>query len=215
MGIDFILLQKIFPLFAKASINTLIIAFCATLIGLFGGIILALGQRSTQKFFNYFASLYIMIIRGTPMIVQIVFLYYALNLPIPPICIAILAIGMNSAAYISQTIKTGIQAVHKGEIEAALVMGFSKGQITQYIILPQAFRAIFPSLGNEFVTLIKDSSLAYIIGVHEIFKESRNLLSTTYDVVTVYVAVTLFYFTITTIITTLLEHYEKNMENSC
>ena len=215
MGIDFILLERIIPLFARASLTTLTIAFFATVIGLLGGIVLALAQRSTHSFFRYPASLYISIIRGTPMIVQIIFLYYVLNLPVAPIVIAILAIGMNSAAYISQTIKTGIQAIHKGEIEAAYVMGFSKTQITQYIILPQAFRAIFPSLGNEFVTLIKDSSLAYIIGVHEIFKESRNLLSTTYDVVTVYAAVTLFYFAITTIITLLLEEYEKKMERSC
>lgn len=215
MGIDLVLLERIIPLFARASLTTLTIAFFATLIGLFGGIILALAQRSTHTLFRYSASFYIAIVRGTPMIVQIVFLFYGLNLPVAPIVIAILAIGMNSAAYISQTIKTGIQAVHKGEIEAAHVMGFSKTQITRYIILPQAFRAIFPSLGNEFITLIKDSSLAYIIGVHEIFKESRNLLSTTYDVVTVYAAVTLFYFAITTIITLLLEEYEKNMERSC
>ena len=85
----------------------------------------------------------------------------------------------------------------------------------RFIILPQAFRAIFPSLGNEFVTLIKDSSLAYIIGVHELFKESRNLMNVTYDVITVYVAVTLFYLILTYGVTLLLREYEKSWERAC
>ena len=149
------------------------------------------------------------------MIVQIVFLYYGLNLPVAPIVIAILAIGLNSCAYVSQTIKTGINAVAKGEIEAALVMGLSRRKIMRHIILPQAFRAIFPSLGNEFVTLIKDSSLAYIIGVHELFKESRNLMNVTYDVTTIYFAVTLFYLLLTYSVTLALQEYEKSWERSC
>ena len=213
--IDFALLNSALPLLAKASANTLIIAFFSTLIGLCGGTAIALAEQSQIRLVRLVASLYVTVVRGTPMIVQIVFLYYGLNLPFSPIVVAIIAIGLNSSAYVSQTIKSGINSVAKGEIEAAVVMGIRRRDIMHYIILPQAFRAIFPSLGNEFVTLIKDSSLAYIIGVHELFKESRNLMNVTYDVITVYVAVTLFYLVLTYSVTLLLQQYEKSWERTC
>ncbi len=213
--IDQELFKTAVPLLAQACVNTLIIAFFATLMGLCGGTLIALAEQSHVRLFRWLAKVYVTIVRGTPMIVQIVFLYYGLNLPFPPLVVAILAIGCNSSAYVSQTIKSGMNAVAKGEIEAALVMGLKRRDIMRYIILPQAFRAIFPSLGNEFVTLIKDSSLAYIIGVHELFKESRNLMNVTYDVFTIYVAVTLFYLVLTSSVTLLLQEYEKRWERSC
>lgn len=213
--IDTALFLHILPKLAQAATTSLFIAFGSTMIGLSGGTFIALAEHQGNRFLNFFINIYISIIRGTPMIVQIVLLYYVLNLPIDPIYIAILAIGLNSCAYISQTIKTGIQSIDRGEIEAASVMGFSKLQIIYYIILPQAFRAIFPSLANEFVTLIKDSSLAYIIGVNELFKEAKTITSTSYDVITVYLALTLFYFVMTSIITIFLKKYEKNLEKKC
>lgn len=213
--IDGALFSTALPLLAKASVNTLIIAFFSTLMGLVGGTCIALAEQSHVCALRWLAGLYVTVVRGTPMIVQIVFLYYGLNLPFSPIIVAIIAIGCNSSAYVSQTIKTGINSVAKGELEAALVMGIKRRDIMRFIILPQAFRAIFPSLGNEFVTLIKDSSLAYIIGVHELFKESRNLMNVTYDVFTVYVAVTLFYLVLTYSVTLLLREYEKTWERSC
>ena len=206
---------QIVPQLAKAAVNSLIIACGATVLGLSGGTLVALIQYSGNRIANFFISIYILLIRGTPMIVQIVFLYHVLNLPINPIYIAILAIGLNSCAYISQTIKTGIQSIAPGELEAASVMGFSRTQIIRYIILPQAFRAIFPSLGNEFVTLIKDSSLAYIIGVNELFKEAKSITSASYDVLTVYLAITFFYFVMTTTVTLCLQKYEKSLEKQC
>lgn len=213
--IDVTLLNNAVPLLAKASLTTLTIAFFATLLGLCGGTAIALAEQSSMRFLRALAALYVTVVRGTPMIVQIVFLYYGLNLPFSPIVVAIIAIGFNSSAYVSQTIKTGINSVAKGEIEAATVMGIRRRDIMRFIILPQAFRAIFPSLGNEFVTLIKDSSLAYIIGVHELFKESRNLMNVTYDVMTVYVAVTLFYLVLTYSVTLMLREYEKRWEREC
>ncbi len=213
--IDFDLMNSALPLLAKASVNTLVIAFFSTLIGLCGGTAIALAEQSHIRLLRLVAAFYVTVVRGTPMIVQIAFLYYGLNLPFSPIVVAIMAIGLNSSAYVSQTIKTGINSVAKGEIEAAIVMGIKRRDIMRYIILPQAFRSIFPSLGNEFVTLIKDSSLAYIIGVHELFKESRNLMNVTYDVITVYVAVTLFYLVLTYSVTLLLRQYEKSWERTC
>ena len=215
MIINFQLLLQTLPQLAHAALYSLLIALGATLLGLSGGTCIALLQHKGNRIINFFISIFLMIIRGTPMIVQIVLLYYVLNLPIDPLYIAILAIGINSSAYISQTIKTGIQSIAPGELEAAFVMGFSQTQIIRYIILPQAFRAIFPSLINEFVTLIKDSSLAYIIGVNELFKAGKNLTSTSYDVITIYLAITFFYFMMTTSVSVLLNYYEKKWESQC
>ena len=203
------LLIRELPNLLNACKSTIYIAFFSTLLGLIGGTCIALAERSSYILIRFIARAYIFIVRGTPMIVQIVFYYYVFNLPVEPITVAVFAIGFNSAAYISQVIKTGIKAVDKGQIEAAMVMGFTPWQITRFFILPQAFRAIFPALGNEFTTLIKDSSLAYIIGVNELFKTSRNLMNVTYDVITIYVGITLLYFIMTSIVTLFLTLIEK------
>ncbi len=204
-----------FPQLLNACKLTFLIAFFSTLIGMIGGTLIALGQRSKLKIITYPLATYVAIIRGTPMIVQIVFWYYGLQMPLDPLIVAIIAIGFNSAAYISQVMATGIKAVEKGQLEAAQVMGFSKLAQMRYIVLPQALRVVLPSLGNEFVTMIKDSSLAYIIGVNELFKESRNLISTTYDVMTIYIAITLLYFTMTHTLTLIIQNIEKRLDKPC
>lgn len=213
--IDVSLLIKALPQLIYACKNTLIIAFFATLLGMTGGTLVALGLRSSITPLRWFLNCYTTIIRGTPMIVQIMFLYYGLRLPFDPIVVAIIAIGINSCAYVSQVVTTGINAVATGEIEAAKVLGFSHTQTLRYIILPQALRIVLPALGNEFITLVKDSSLAYIIGVNELFKESRNITNITYDVLTIYVAVTLLYLIMTYSVTLSLQILEKRWNRSC
>lgn len=213
--IDIMLLTKALPQLIYACKNTLTIAFFATLLGMTGGTLVALGLRSSIAPLRWFLHCYTTIIRGTPMIVQIMFLYYGLRLPFDPIVVAIIAIGINSCAYVSQVVTTGINAVAKGEIEAAHVLGFSHVQTLRYIILPQALRIVLPALGNEFITLVKDSSLAYIIGVNELFKESRNITNVTYDVLTIYVAVTLLYLIMTYSVTLSLQILENRWNRSC
>jgi arginine/lysine/histidine transport system permease protein len=213
--INFNLLIKSLPQLIYACKNTLIIAFFSTLIGMIGGTLVALGLRSTFAPLRWLLKTYTTIVRGTPMVVQIVFLYYGLQLPFAPIVVAIIAIGLNSSAYVSQIITAGINAVAIGQVEAAKVMGFSQLQVMRYIVLPQALRVVLPALGNEFITLIKDSSLAYIIGVHELFKESRNLTNVTYDVLTIYLAVTFLYLIMTYSLTLGLQTVEKRWDASC
>ena len=143
------------------------------------------------------------------MIVQITFFYYGVSLPFAPITIFIIAIGCNSAAYISQIIKVGIQSVSRGELEAATVLGLTKLQTMRYIILPQAIRVVLPALGNEFATLIKDSSLAYLLGVNELYKSGREIMSVTYDVLGVYICLTILYLIMTYAVTYSVERLEK------
>jgi ABC-type amino acid transport system permease subunit len=160
---------------------------------------------------------YITLIRGTPMLIQILCAYYILpqilGFDMSPMLMATAAIGLNSAAYISQVIRTGIASVHEGQREAAQVMGFSSLQIARYIILPQAFTVVLPALGNEFVTLIKDSSLASIIGVAELAKQGRFIVSTTYDALSIFFAITILYLTVTSTISFAVSQIERRLKH--
>lgn len=213
--INFELIIKYLPFLLQGAINTLIIAFCACLVGLTGGTLLALAQTSGNKLLRAIVTFYVTIIRGTPMLIQIAFFYYAimpaLHLNLSPITAAIIAIGINSTAYISQVVRSGITSIGKGQLEAARVLGLSTGQTIQYIVLPQALRVVLPSLGNEFITLIKDSSLAYTIGVVELYKQGITMRTITYDAMTTYTAVALIYLVMTTTLSCGMNYLERRM----
>ncbi len=213
--INWQLFFDVLPKLIMATKTTFVIAIFSTIFGMTGGTFIAMLLKSENRVIRFFANSYVAIFRGTPMIVQIIFIYYLLNLDVSPVFIAILSIGLNSSAYISQIIKSGIDAVEKGQIEAATVLGLSDFEIMRYIVLPQAFKVVLPSLANEFITLVKDSSLAYIIGVNELFKESRNLMNVHYEVITIYLAVALIYFLITFSLSILISQFEKEMKKIC
>lgn len=190
------------------------LAACALLIGFTGGITLALLQTGGHPLVQKAVAVYSTIIRGTPMLIQIVFLYYLLpvfGIFVSPFFSAVLAIGFNSSAYISQIMRSGIISINKGQIEAARTLGIPRRDIIRYIILPQAFKIVLPALGNESITLIKDSSLASLIGVAELYKEGQIIISQTYDSLSVYCALALFYLTITSVLSYIFSHIEKRL----
>ncbi len=161
---------RVFPQLLQGAGVTLIIAACASAIGFIGGTLLGVAQASNYKPLKIAVTIYVTIIRGTPLLLQIMFFFLMLTsigINISALSTAILAIGINSSAYISQIIRSGIASVSRGQIEAARTLGVSKFDITRYIVLPQALRVVVPALGNEFITLIKESSLASAIGVME------------------------------------------------
>jgi polar amino acid transport system permease protein len=209
INIDLII--KSIPLLAKGALMSLGIAFSALAIGLFGGFILALGLINKHSAIRTIASIYVNIIRGTPMLIQIVIVYYVLSptLGLSALAAAIIAIGGNSAAYVSQIIKAGILSVSRGQIEAAKTLGIRRWDIMRYIILPQALQTVLPALGNESVTLIKDSSLASLIGVRELYKQGQMIMSATLDALSVYFAVALIYLLLTGTISFIVAHLEK------
>ena len=191
------------------------LASAAMLVGMIGGILVALMLLYGNTPLRIVGNTYVTLIRGTPMLVQIVALFFILpcaGIIIPAFWSAVLAIGMNSAAYISQTIRAGIQAVGKGQLEAAQTLGFSPTQTIKLIILPQAFRTMLPSLGNECITLIKDSSLASVIGVAELSHQGSIIMSRTYDALTVYAGVALIYLLITSLASLLLYALERKIQ---
>ncbi len=216
--IDFQLLLQSLPALLQGVVVTLKIAFFGCIIGLSFGTIVALLQNYLPKPWSFIATTYVTIIRGTPMLIQILSAYFILpqiGLNLSGTNTAILAIGLNSAAYISQIIRSGIQSIGIGQIEAAKVLGLSQMQTIRYIILPQAFMVIIPVLTNELITLTKDSSLASIIGVQELSKQGSIIRTQTYDAITIFFGVGILYLIITTIISLLLSHIEKKVKRSC
>lgn len=214
MMIDFNLIIEYLPTLLQGLIITLQLAAIASCIGLVLGTVFALMHTSHNKILRSIVNVYVVIIRGTPMLIQILCAYFLLpqiGIHIPAFWTAIIAIGLNSAAYISQVLRTGIAAVGREQIEAAQVLGFSTSDTIRYIVLPQALRTTLPALGNEFVTLIKDSALASLIGVAELTKQANFVKSRTFDAITVYFAVAILYLILTSTVSFLVARLEKRM----
>lgn len=215
--IDFPLIVESLPSLLKATMLSVKIATLSACIGMGLGLVVGTLDSLKNPFLNPFIRLYVTIFRGTPMLVQILFAYYVLpqvGVEIEAQWTAILAIGLNSAAYISQTVRSGINSVPPGQIEAASTLGLSSWQVTRDIVYPQAFRVILPALGNEFITLVKDSSLASIIGVVELSKSGSIIRSHTYDAFSILLAVACIYLTMTALLSFMIEKIEKRMSHA-
>ena len=213
--IDKALIWNSLPDLLHGASISLQITFIAGLIGLTLGSVFAIGETSKSKMISFVISCYVAFFRGTPMLIQILFIFYVLpqfGITIPSFWTASIAIGLNSCAYISQILRSGISAVGKGQIEAARALGFNKIKTIRYIVFPQAFRVALPALGNEMITLIKDSSLASIIGVMELTKEGSIIRSRTYDGFSILLAVACIYLILTTTVSLFLKHYEKRLK---
>ena len=213
--INLIIFKNSFPGLLKGAVVSLKITSLSLLIGMLGGTLLALVFLYGNRFWRVLAHGYVVIIRGTPMLVQIVTIYYVLpsfGIMLSAFWSAVIAIGFNSVAYVSQVVRAGIQAVGVGQLEAAKSLGLSRFQTIRYIILPQALRAIFPALGNEWVTLIKDSSLASVIGVSELTHQGAIIMSRTYDAITTYAGVALIYLIMTSLFTIMLYLWEQKLQ---
>lgn len=212
--IDFNLILQSIPNLLQGTLVSLQITLVAAILGLFIGILFGAIETTQQRILKFLIGCYVTLFRGTPMLVQILFVYYVLpqfGVTIPPFWAAGIAIGLNSGAYMSQVIKSGIQAVPIGQIEAAKTLGLSKFDTYHNIILPQAFRIVLPALGNELITLVKDSSLASIIGVMELSKEASIIRSRTYDAFSILLAISMIYLTLTATISTALKILEKKL----
>lgn len=198
--------------------NTLFISFCSCIIGFLFGIVIALFDEYGSAVIRWFITFYVAIIRGTPMLIQILGAYYLfpmIGIHCSAMLTVIIAISFNSAAYISQIVKAGIASVSAVQKEAAYVLGFSNYQTARYIVLPQAIRTVFPAISNELVTLIKDSSLASTINVVELTKQGRIMMSQSYDALSVFFMLFFVYLAITSIITYLMHLVEKRMKTQC
>ena len=167
----------------------------ALVIGLFAG----LGRVSRVRIINRIATVYVEVVRGIPLLVQIFYIYYALGriIKIPDITSAVIAMAVCYGAYLGEIIRAGIQAVPKGQMEAALALGFSRSKAMRYIILPQTIRIILPPIGNEFIALLKDSSLVSIIAVSDLLRRGREYASRSFEYFETFTVVALVYLILT------------------
>lgn len=198
--------------------NTVIMAFFACLIGVILGLILSLVIDYNEKtgklhLLSAFARMYIGIIRGTPALLQLMILYYIIfkSVNINIVVVGIISFGLNSGAYVSQIIRSGLISIPKGQEEASTMLGFNYFQTMKYVILPQALRNVLPALGNEFITLLKETSVAGYIGILELTKASDIVASSTYDYFFPLLIVAIIYLILTLGLTKLLNFFERRL----
>lgn len=191
--------------------NTLIISLFAVIIGFLLGTIIALINDSNEKNGNFkilstLGRWYVNVIRGTPMLLQLMIIYYVIfkSVDISPVLVGIIAFGLNSSAYVSEIIKSGINSVDTLQYESALSLGFNYSKTMIYVILPQAIKNILPTLGNELVTLIKETSVAGYIGIVDLTKASDIIASNTYNYFFPLIITAIIYFILTTTLTKIL-----------
>ncbi len=193
---------KLLPNFLIGALVTLQITAVATLVGMIGGIIIAVIRRSKLKILRILAKWYVDFFRGTPLLVQLFMIYFGLpallqgmgfNFTLGRFPAAIAALGMNAAAYLSEIIRGGIDSVDSGQLEAAECLGMNPTQAMYYVIFPQAFRRMIPPLGNEFITLLKDTSLVAVIGFEELFRRGQLAVAVTFRAFEIYAAIALIY----------------------
>ena len=200
--------------------NTLVIAFFAILIGIILGILISLvknryKENGKGKILNGIANIYVTIIRGTPAVLQLMILYYVIfkKVDINIVIVGIISFGLNSAAYVSEIIRAGIDSVDIGQKEAARSLGLSYKQEMFNIVLPQAIKNVLPALGNEFITLLKETSVAGYIGITELIKASDIIASNTFDYFFPLIIVAIIYLILTLGLSKLLGVFERKFKN--
>jgi polar amino acid transport system permease protein len=207
---------RIFKFVGDGLLNTFIITICAILIALTFGLVTGLGRISRITVLNRLATLYVEIVRGIPLLVWIFYLYFALAnmLKLPPLAAAILAMAFCYGAYLGEIFRAGILSVPRGQMEAALSLGMSRGQAIKYIILPQTLKVILPPIGNEFIALLKDSSLVSIVAIPDLLRRGREFASTTFLYFDSYTLVALFYLILTLFFSKLVALMEKRLDKN-
>lgn len=221
--LNFDFLSKYWPMFLQGSELTLVISIIGVVIGFLIGLLLVLMRMSNLKILNWIAGIYVSIVRGTPSMIQVLLIYYILSksLPIPQVQVlgsgldriipGALALGLNSGAYTSEIFRSGIISIPAGQTEAGLSLGMSRHDTLFEIVLPQALRNTLPAMGNEFITLIKESSVLFYIGVQEVTAEALGVGGTLYNFIPPLIIAAVIYFVITQALALLLNWLEKRM----
>jgi len=209
-------LQQIYtalPALLKGSVLTIELTILSVVFGLFIGLFLALGRLSKNKILDKFCWIYIWLFRGTPLLMQIFFIYYALPLMVPALTLpqfpaALIALSLNSGAYLAEIIRAAIQSIDKGQMEASKALGMSYGQAMKRIIIPQSYRRLIPPVGNEFIMLLKDSALVSVIAMTELLRTTSQISNKTGNAL-IYIPSAILYLIMTTIFTYVFEKLER------
>lgn len=202
------------PVFLEGAGITLQLAAWTVILGSIFGILVALMRLSKFRLVRWISTAYVEFLRGTPLLVQVLIVYFGLpqlGIKMPRMTAGIVALTINSAAYMSEIVRSGIQAVDHGQTEAARSLGMTSVQTMLYVILPQAIKNILPAVGNEFVVIIKESSILYTIGIYELTYQANKLASTNYRYLETLMISALIYFVLTFVTSQLLAVLERRM----
>ena len=206
----------------EGLLNTIIIAFFAVILGIVIGVLVAIVRNyhdnsGKLKLLNMLGKIYVNVIRGTPVVLQLMIIYYVIfkSVDISIVLVGVLAFGINSGAYVSEIIRAGIESIDKGQMEAGYSLGLSYSKTMRYIILLQAIKNILPALGNEFITLLKETSVGAYIGIIELTKASDIIASRTYDYFFPLIIVALIYLIMTLGLSKLVGLMERKLGKEC
>ena len=209
-----------FDVFMKGAATTIELALYTVLLGCLLGLLVAVIRRSSSKALlplRWLMHAYVAFIRGTPLLVQVLMIVYGLpqlGLKLPRMTLCVIALVINSGAYMAELIRAGLQSVDRGQSEAADSLGMSAYQKMRYIILPQAIKVTLPAMGNEFIAIIKESSVLYAVGVYELTYQANKLASVNYRYLETLIVAALIYFILTYTMTRLLALLERRMRRS-
>jgi arginine/lysine/histidine/glutamine transport system substrate-binding/permease protein len=214
-----IIVQSI-PALLLGAVVTLQLTVMSSILGMVGGSLLGITRLSPSKPLRWITRAYVDFFRGTPLLVQIFMIYFGLppllreigiNFRLNPLTAGVLALSLNSAAYIAEIVRAGIQSIELGQSEAAQSLGLGSVETMRYVIFPQALRRMLPPLGNEFITMVKDTSLVAVIGFEEMFRRGQLIVANNYRAFEIYAAVALIYLVLTIFSSQLFSFLEKWM----
>ena len=200
---------------------TLQVTFLAVLIGIVLGLLVAIVRSTYDKtgklrILNLLCKLYLTVIRGTPVVVQLLIIYFVIfaSVSVDKIIMAVMAFGFNSGAYVAEIFRSGIMSIDNGQMEAGRSLGFTYSQTMFYIVMPQAFKNVLPALGNEFIVLLKETSVSGYIALQDLTKGGDIIRSQTYSAFMPLFAVALIYLVMVLIFTKLVNMLERRLRNS-
>lgn len=210
---NFELMVQAMPLLLTGAVVTVKITALSVFLGILIGLFVGIARISTFKIVHLAAAVYVDFLRGTPLLVQIFLVYFALPVltgqRIDPFVAAIAACSINSSAYVAEIFRAGIQSIDAGQMEAGRSLGMTWTQTMRYIIVPQAARRVIPPLGNEFIALLKDSSLVSVIGFEELTRRGQLIIARTYASLEIWICVAIIYLVMTVSISRLVAWLER------
>ena len=213
MHFNFDLVVNSFPLLLVGAGVTIKITALSVALGVVIGLFVGIARISRIKLLRVLAAIYVDFFRGTPLLVQIFLVYFALPVitgqRVDPFVAAIGSCGINSGAYVAEIFRAGIQSIDKGQMEAGRSLGMTWVQTMRYIIVPQAFKRVIPPLGNEFIALLKDSSLVSVIGFEELTRRGQLIIAKTYGSLDIWLSVAVIYLAMTLTISRFVAYLER------
>ena len=216
MHFNFDLVVNSFPLLLVGAGVTIKITALSVALGVIIGLFVGIARISRFKILRVLSAIYVDFFRGTPLLVQIFLVYFALPVitgqRVDPFVAAIGSCGINSGAYVAEIFRAGIQSIDKGQMEAGRSLGMTWVQTMRYIIVPQAFKRVIPPLGNEFIALLKDSSLVSVIGFEELTRRGQIIIAKTYGSLEIWISVAVIYLAMTLTISRFVAYLERRYQ---